>query len=51
MCIGSQKSEEEIYICDSCGRDFAIKIKEIVNPAQRQFCPKCLSPYLLDNED
>ncbi len=43
--------EPEIHICDACGRDYRLDAETVVNPVQREFCPKCLSPYLLQPDE
>ena len=43
--------EQEIFVCDSCGRDFSVDMGEA--PVRKEFCPSCLSdsPYLLEDPD
>lgn len=41
----------EFCICEACGRDFVVDGEAVGNPAYRQFCPACRSPYLLEDEN
>ena len=51
MCNESNNLvHKEIFVCESCGRDFLLDPEEIINPMQEIFCPNCLTPYLLEDD-
>lgn len=43
--------QPEHKTCESCGREFVVDTETVGDPSYLQFCPDCLSPYLLEEQN